>query len=63
MPWEGGMVERRVWAHVFLQGLDRDGSARGRGGFVKGTDIIAVPSPPETSVKYSLATFGISSVK
>lgn len=60
------MVERtarRVWADVFLQGLDRDGSARGKGSFVKDTDFIAVPSLPETRVKYSLATFGISSVK
>lgn len=39
------------------------GSARGRGSFVKGSDFIAVPSPPETSVKHSLATLGISSVK
>lgn len=54
---------RRVWADVFMQGLDRDGSARGRGSFVRGTDFIAVPSPPETSVKCSLATLGISSVK
>lgn len=44
----------------------RDGTGMvqpGLGGYVKGIDFIAMPSPPETSVKYSLATLGISSGK
>lgn len=53
---------RRVRADALMQGLDRDGSARGRRSFVKGTDFIAVPSPPETSVECSLAILGISRV-
>lgn len=59
------MVERtarRAWADAFMQGLDRV-QPGARGSFVKGSDFIAAPSPPETSVKHSLATLGISSVK
>lgn len=43
-----------------MEGLDRNDP--GWGGFVKGANTIAVPSPPDTSVKYSAAILGISGV-